>query len=145
MTNSYSCDLRERVILYVEAGHSCRAAGRAFNVSASFVIKLMMGWRKTGSLAPARQGRPPGNGKLAPYRGFLIGRIEEQPDITLPELAGELNKTHGVRVYPASLSRFLRAAGFTYKKNAAGNRARTFRRLARPACLDNQAPTENAA
>jgi hypothetical protein len=46
--------------------------------------------RATGSLAPARQGRPPGGGKLAPYRELLIGWVERDEDITMPELADRL-------------------------------------------------------
>ena len=125
MTKSYSIDLRERVIAHVEDGHTCRAAARVFNVSASFVVKLISRWRATGSPVPARQGRPPGGGKLAPHRDFLIERVEKTPDITMPELAAELNAICGVQASPASLSRFLCAAGFTYKKNTSGHRTRT--------------------
>ncbi len=144
MTKSYSSDLRERVVFYVEAGHSRRAAARAFDVSASFAVKLLASWRKTGSTAPARQGRPPGGGKLAPHRDFLIKRVEDKPDITMPELAGELEEARGVLVSPASLSRILCAAGFTYKKNTAGLRARARGHPAGPACVDRQTSTENA-
>ena len=125
MTKSYSIDLRERVIAHVEEGHTCRAAARAFNVSASFAVKLVSRWRETGSPAPARQGRPPGGGKLAPHRDFLIERVEKTPDITMPELAAASDAECGVQVSPASLSRFLCAAGFTYKKNTSGHGTRT--------------------
>jgi hypothetical protein len=39
-----------------------------------------------GKLAPARQGRPPGGGKLVPYETFLVRIIEAEPAITMPEL-----------------------------------------------------------
>lgn len=80
---------------------------------------------ETGSLAPARQGRPAGSGKLAAYRAILIGWVEAEGDITLPELAERLAAEHGVVVHPSSLSRLLTAAGFTVKKNAAGERNRS--------------------
>jgi transposase len=51
--------------------------------------------------------------------------VREKPDITMPELAAELASLHNVEVDPASLSRFLRKAGLSYKKNAAGQRARS--------------------
>jgi hypothetical protein len=41
MPKPYSLDLRERVVSYVEAGHSRRAAAAHFRVSPSFVINLM--------------------------------------------------------------------------------------------------------
>ena len=58
MTHSYSLDLRMRVVSFVEAGHSRRAAARHFRVSDSFAIKLMQRQRQSGSPAPARQGWP---------------------------------------------------------------------------------------
>jgi transposase len=39
MTQSFSLDLRVRVAAFVEAGHSCRAAARHFDVSDSCAIK----------------------------------------------------------------------------------------------------------
>jgi transposase len=127
MAKSYSSDLRKRVIDFIEAGHSRRQAARRFDVSVSFAVKLMARWRKSGSLAPGRRGRPRGGGKLAPHRGFVIGRVEAKPDITMPELAAELEAERGLRVSPASLSRLLCQAGFSYKKNPDGRRARTLR------------------
>jgi transposase len=82
----------------------------------------------TGSPAPAPQGRPPGGGKLAPYKEFLIGRVRAKPDITMPELAAELRAAHGVEADPASLSRVLCKVGFSYKKSADGGGARARRR-----------------
>ena len=99
MTQSFSLDLRVRVAAFVEAGHSCRAAARHFGVSDSFAIKLMQRQRHSGSLAPARQGRPPGRGKLAPYEAFLIQTVEAEPAITMPELAARL--AGGARVVAA--------------------------------------------
>ena len=127
MAQSYSLDLRVRVAGFVEAGHSCRAAARHFRVSDSFAIKLMQRQRRSGSPAPACQGRPQGTGKLAPYEAFLIRAVENQPDITMPELAARLLEEHGVAAAPASLSRLLCRRGFTYKKTADGGGVRTRR------------------
>ena len=120
MAQSYSLDLRVRVAGFVAAGHSCRAAARHFSVSDSFAIKLMQRQRQSGSPAPARQGRPRGTGKLAPYETFLIQAVESQPDITMPDLAARLWEEHGVSAAPATLSRLLCRRGFTYKKTADG-------------------------
>ncbi len=127
MTRSYSLDLRVRVAGFVEAGHSCRAAARHFGVSDSFAIKLMQRRGQSGSPAPARQGRPRGTGKLAPYAAFLIQAVETKPDITMPDLAARLWDEHGVVAAPATLSRFLCRQGFTYKKTADGGGTRTRR------------------
>jgi transposase len=105
MTQSYSLDLRVRVVAFVEAGHSCRAAARHFGVSDSFAIKLLQRQRRSGSPAPARHGRPPGHRRLSPYETFLIQAVETKPAITMPELAARLLEEHGVVAAPAALSR----------------------------------------
>jgi transposase len=145
MGKPLSIDLRERVLGLVETGHSRRAAARHFHVSASFVMKLMARARVTGSIEPARQGRPPGKGKLAPFARFLGRRVDGEPDITMPELAEALFEAHGVRASPAALSRFLIRAGYSYKKNADRNRTRTGKGQAGTRCVDRPPSTVDAA
>lgn len=65
MGKAHSLDIRTRVVGMVEGGRSCRAAARHFGVSDSTAIKLMQHRKRTGTVAPLRQGRPPGSGKLA--------------------------------------------------------------------------------
>ncbi len=126
MPKPYSRDLRERVVGFVEAGHSRRAAAAHFNVSPSFVINLMTAYRSRGSLAPKAMGGRR-RAKLDPHRAFLLRRVMERHDITMPELAGELEANCGERAAPASLSRWLIRNGYRYKKNAAGQRMRSAR------------------
>ena len=68
MVRSYSLELRSRVVAFVEAGHSRRAAPRRFGVSdnESFAITLLRRVARSGSPLPARQGRAPGYGRLEP-------------------------------------------------------------------------------
>jgi len=127
MGKSYSLDLRERIVAQVAAGGSRRGAARHFGVSDSCAVKLLARVGLTGSAEPARQGRPPGGGKLVARRDCLIEQVEARPDITMPELAAWLEAEHGVTASPASLSRVLCAAGFTYKKTPHGLGARTRR------------------
>lgn len=96
MGKSYSRDLRDRIVGFVEAGQSRRAAARHFGVSESFAVKLLQRVGQTGSSAPARQGRPPGKGKLALHEAFLVGCVENKPDITMPDLAAKLKAERGV-------------------------------------------------
>ena len=127
MTQSSSLDLRVRVVAFVEAGHSCRAAARHFGVSDSFAIKLLQRQRQSGSPVPAKQGRPPGGRRLSPYETFLIQAVEAKPDITMPELAARLLDEYGIVAAPATLSRLLCRHGFTYKKSPDGRGMRTRR------------------
>ena len=128
MAQCLSLDLRRRVVAFVEAGHSRRAAGRHFRVAESAAIKLVRRVAATGSCEPARQGRPKETGKLAPYTIFLLGAVEKTPDITMPQLCAKLLEMHGVATAPASLSRLLRRHGLTYKKSPGRGGARSCRR-----------------
>ncbi|MER9869314.1 IS630 family transposase [Mesorhizobium sp. M0136] len=115
MPKPYSLDLRERVVRFVEAGHSRRAAAAHFGVSVSFVVILMRNYRKTESLVPKPSGGRR-HSKLDPHRAFLIGCVAEKDDITMPELAAELVTATGVQVAPASISRWLIRNGYRFKK-----------------------------
>lgn len=125
MGKSYSSDLRERISSHVASGHSRRDAAHRFGVSVSCAIKLVQRVAKTGSTAPAKQGRPAGAGKLAPYMAKLIRWVEVQSDISMPELSRKLEAETGIVAHPTSLSRTLRSAGFRYKKTASGVGMRT--------------------
>jgi transposase len=103
-----------------DRGQSRRGAARRYDVSASFAVKLADRVSRTGSADPARQGRPPGGGKLARYLRALLEWVEAAPDITMPELAAKLKAEKDVTAHPASLSRVLLKAGLSFKKNTAG-------------------------
>ncbi len=118
MGKPYSIDLRERVRAEIASGRSRRAAARRYDVSPSFAVKLADRVSRTGSAEPARQGRPPGGGKLAPYLTALLEWVEAEPDITMPELAAKLQAEKAVVAHPASLSRALLKAGLSLKKHS---------------------------
>jgi transposase len=142
MTKSYSLDLRRRVARFVEAGHSCHATARHFEVSVAFVVRLMAAYRATGSLA----AKPEGGwrySKLDPHREFLIRRVAEKGDITMPQLAAEL-LARGTKILPASIARWFIRQGYSFKKNAAGQRTRTRRRTPSPRSLAHQASAAHA-
>jgi transposase len=113
---SSSSDLRVRIVGDIERGQSCRSAARRFGVSPATAVGLAQRKARTGSVAPARQGRPPGSDPLSAHVDVLIGWVEAEGDITMPELADRLLAEHGVKAHPASLSRLLLSAGFTVKK-----------------------------
>jgi transposase len=144
MPKPYSRELRKRVVDFVEAGHSRRAAARHFAVSPSFVINLMTAYRLRGSLIPKPIGGRR-HAKLDPHRAFLLSRLAEKNDITMPELAGELEAHCGARADPASLSRWLIRNGYRYKKNPAGQRMRSSRHPPGARGMDRGAAAEDAA
>ena len=115
MPKAYSLDLRERVVRFVEAGHSRRAAAAHFSMSVCFVIILMRHYRARASLAAMpRGGRR--HSKLDLHGAFLVGRVADENDIAMPELAAELFAATQVQVAPASISRRLIRHGFSSKK-----------------------------
>lgn len=120
MGKAVSADLRRRMVRGVASGKSRRAVAAQFEVAPSTVVKLQARLEKTGSIEPARQGRPQGSGKLGPFRDAIIRKVKSEPDITMPDLAVWLEAEHGVNVDPSSLSKLLCRAGFSYKKNASG-------------------------
>ena len=144
MGKPLSMDLRERIIEAIEGGLSRRAAAQRFGVSESCAIKLAARVERTGSAAPAKQGRPPGKGKLKPFASFLTAQVDDRPDITMPELAEELMQAHGESAHPAALSKFLIRQGYSYKKNADRNRTRTRKGSLATPCVDRSPPAEDA-
>jgi len=123
MPHPLSNDLRERVVAFVEAGHSRNEAAAHFGTSVSFAVNLMKLWRETGGVEP----RPRGgfrHGKLGPHKDFILAAVAANSDITMPELAEELAKAKGVKADPSSLSKFLIASGLSFKKNSSGKRTR---------------------
>ena len=144
MTRPYSTDLRERVVAIVEAGHSRHRAAALFQVSVSFVVKLMKAYRSSGRIS----ARPIGgrrHAKLDAHRIFLVRRLSEKEDITMPELAAELMAETGTQADPASLSRWFLRNGYRFKKNASGQRARSPGRPTSTRGMDQWPPTKNAA
>lgn len=142
MGKPYSLDLRTRIIEFIEGGGSRRGAAAHFGVSASCAIKLMDRFCRTGSAAPGRRGGSVG--KLAAYKDFLLGRVKEKPDITMPELAEVLKAQTGAAAAPASLSRFLIRQGQRFKKNPAGQRATSSRGGAAAHRMGPAAPAAHA-
>jgi len=115
MTRPLSNDLRERVVLAVEGGESCRSAASRFGVAVSSVVKWSQRYRATGSVAPGKMG---GHRKpvLGPYRAFIVERIERTPHLTLHGLKDEL-AARGVEVSHNAVWLFLRREGLRFKKN----------------------------
>ena len=120
MGKSRSSDLRSRMLDAIAEGRSCRSVAAQFAVAPSTVIRLIRHYERTGQREPVKQGRPFGYGKLAPHMDFLIAKVKEKPDATLPELAATLKAERGIVIHLGHVSKVLCKAGFTYKKNAAG-------------------------
>jgi transposase len=128
MGRTLSHDLRLRMVRGIADGKSRRAVAAQFEVAPSTAVRLQAHYAATGSIEPAKQGRPAASGKLGPYRDVIVDKVKAQPDVTMPELAAWLEGEHGVTVDPSNLSKLLCREGFTYKKSPAGVGTRASRR-----------------
>ncbi len=114
MGAAYSTDLRERVLLDLDAGMTKAAIARNYHVSTRWVYKLQKQREETGDIAP-RRGKGGPKPKLAAHAERLLELVEEQPDASLAELRERL----GVAVGISTLWNALRKLGVTFKKGAA--------------------------
>jgi transposase len=132
MARPYSKDLRDRVVISVSGGRTCRATALLFGVSVASVVKWSQRYRSTGTAA----AKPMGGHRrriLLAERDWLLGRIAEKPDLTLRAVLAELAVRGRVVSYGALWS-FFASEGITFKKKPARQRAGSPRRgaAARP-------------
>jgi transposase len=120
---SYAQDLRGRVLAAVDGGMAVRQAAPLFRVSVSYIYKALVRRRATGNSGanPNRGHRPR---KLSPrHEAALSARIRSEPDITLARLQDWLLDQHGVRLSNGAIWAAVKRLGFSFKKNAGGERA----------------------
>jgi transposase len=121
MARPLDLDLRERVVAAALSGKSCRTVAETFGVSVASVVKWTQRYRASGSAAPGKMGghRP---FLLEGERDFLLGRLAEEPDISVRTLADEL-AARGIVVSHVSVWNLLRREDLTFKKKRARQRA----------------------
>lgn len=130
---SYSEDLRARVLAAVDGGMAARAAARLFQVSVSYIYKAVIRRRRTGEVnASPRRGHRPR--KLSPVQeAALAVHIEAHPDLTLAALQAWLVAEHGVRLSNGAMWSAVARLGLSFKKRRSGRASRTVRTLPRGA------------
>src|SRR3981081_2916062 len=95
---SYSQDLRARVLAAIDGGMSARSAASVFRVSVSYIYKALLRRRRTGEgSASSGRGHRPRKLTLA-QEAALAGHIAAHPDITLAALQTWLAAEHAVRL-----------------------------------------------
>ena len=122
MGKSLSDDLRVRVVEAVESGASRRQAAARFGVSVSSAIRWVRVWRDRGEIRARPQGGDRRSGRIEAQAGFVLGQVQQKPDVTLAELQAMLRE-RGVAVGIATLWRFFERRGISFKKNRARRRA----------------------
>ena len=95
------------------------ASAARFDVPVKFVNDMVKLKRKTGSLAPKRQGNP-GIGKQTPHADRVRAQVETRGEITLDEMTARLLSERGISVDPSSVWRLFQRLGLTHKKRHSG-------------------------
>jgi transposase len=133
MPRAYSADMRTRVIGRVESGASRREAAEHYEVSPSTAVIWVKCFRETG-----RCDAKPRGGSVSPleeHAEFLLGLIDEQPDLTLEEVVRAMRKCK-VAGSRTAVWRFFQRHKITFKKSAARRGAGSCGRGAGTATLD---------
>ncbi|MBB6212534.1 transposase [Novispirillum itersonii] len=135
---SYSSDLRVRVLAAVDSGMPARQAALLFQVSVSYIYKAQIRRRKTGeSEASTVRGHRPR--KLTPEQEQAIGAyIQAQSDTTIAAIQRWLESEYGVRISSGALWLAIDRLGLTFKKNTARQRARKAGRCKPEADLESR-------
>jgi transposase len=103
------------VIAAIEDGVSTREAARGFRIGISTAGAWHRRYRQTGETEARKQGQP-SRSKLDAHEAFILGLIEEAPDVTLAEIGERLAAERGVRAAPSTVWLFLDRRGITFKK-----------------------------
>jgi transposase len=124
---SYSDDLRARVLSAVDGGMAARGAAKLFHVSVSYIYKALIRRRRTGEVsASLRRGHRPR--KLSPAQEVaLAAYIGAYPDLTLAALQAWLLAEHGVRLSNGAMWSAVARLGLSFKKRRSARASRTGR------------------
>jgi transposase len=119
---SYSQDLRERVLRALDRGERPSEIARRFEVSRMWVYQVRDRLRQTGERGSYAIGGHR-RSRLAGLESVLRGWIEAQPDLTLAEMQQRLQQ-RGVAIKVGALWHQLNKWNLSFKKNPARQRAR---------------------
>lgn len=115
---AYSIDFREKVVKAYEQGNtSMRKLATRFDVSLSFVQRLLKQKKVKGHIKPEKQGGSM-KSELHGYSTQLAQMVEKYPDATLSEYCEYWGETYNQWVSTSTMCRALKKQQLTLKKNA---------------------------
>ena len=118
MPSALSADLRERVVVAIEAGASRQEAARRFEVSPASAVRWHEAFVREGRTRAKPMGGDQRSRVIEAQADLIRRTYEAKPELFLRELRARLAE-HGLRVGTSSLSRFFRRHGITRKKTPA--------------------------
>jgi len=131
---SYSQDLRERVLRALARGEGPSAIARRFEVSRFYVYQVRDREQATGVRSSFQIGGHR-RSRLAEAEPALRGWIAAEPGLTLEELQERL-ASRGIAIKVGALWHQLNKWKLTFKKNPARQRARARGRAGSPARME---------
>ena len=120
---SYSTDLRSRVLAALDGGSPAGATAQLFQVSVSYIDKAL-GRRAATGETEARAQRNRQTLKLVDHHAAIAVEVALRPDATLDELRAWLLATHQVTASLGLMHKTLARLGLTRKKSRGGRRSR---------------------
>jgi transposase len=110
----YSKEFRSEVLAACDANEETRAVALRFKVSESWIRRIKQQRRATGQLAAksTRSRRP----KWHAWADWLLGKLQQRPDMYLRELQAELKQELGEKVCLQTICNACRALERTRKK-----------------------------
>ena len=113
---SYSSDLRTRVLAAIDGGCAAKSVARQFQVSVSYIYKALARRQATGE-TEARPQRNRQGLKLAAYHAAIAAEVARRPDVTLEELRAWLPESHQLTASLGLMHKTLARLGLTHKKS----------------------------
>lgn len=142
---SYSQDLRDRVMGAVDDGMAVRQAAVTFEVSISYIYKALIRRRLMGESGP-NPNRGHRARKLRPdQEAALAAHIQSRPGITLAQAQAWLLAEHGVSLSMGATWNAVRRLGLSFKKSPARDRARQARRCGSPQAVEGGSALHRSA
>jgi len=115
---AYSLDLRQRVVsAYLNGVESIREVSEQFQVSESFLKKMLARQRSGDTLAPRGHGGGKKKALSDKHRKWILKTVLDEPDMTLGELQERVTDKKQLTVSVPTLSRELRELNLRRKKN----------------------------
>jgi transposase len=121
---SYSTDLRSRVLAAIDGGNPAKAVAQLFQVSVSYIYKALARRVATGE-TEARPQRNHQTLKLAGHHAAIAAEVARRPDVTLEELRAWLLATHQIKASLGLMHKTLARLGLTLKKSRGAPRSRS--------------------
>lgn len=113
---AYSIDFREKIVKAYEQGNtSVRKVASRFDVTKSFVQKLLEMKETEGHVEPRKQGGGM-KSELDKYQIQLARMVEEFPDATLSEYCEYWGQSYSMWVSTSTMCRALQRQNLTQKK-----------------------------